>query len=53
MLGRMVTQPITPSSTPLAITIPRSRPSVKVMKHSAIKPATVVTELPITEANVS
>ena len=53
ILGRMVTHPITPSTTPFAITIPRSRPSVKLMKHSAIKPATVVMELPSTEANVS
>ena len=35
------------------MTMPRSRPSVKVIKQSAIKPATVVTELPMTEAKVS
>ena len=51
--GRIVTQPITPKITPLAITIPRSRPSVKVIKQSAIKPATVVIELPSTERVVS
>ena len=53
ILGRMVTQPITPSSTPLAITMPRSRPRVKLMKHRAMKPAMVVMELPSTEAKVS
>ena len=53
MAGSTVTQPSTPSSTPFAMTMPRSRPSVKVMKQSAIKPATVVTELPMTEAKVS
>ena len=51
--GRTVTQPITPKITPFAMTRPRSRPSVKVMKHSAAKPATVVTELPMTEVSVS
>ena len=50
--GRMVTQPSTPSSTPLAMTIPRSRPSVKDMKHRAMKPAMVVAELPMTEVKV-
>ena len=51
--GSTVTHPITPSSTPLAITRPRSRPMVKLMKHRAAKPAMVVTELPSTETKVS
>ena len=51
--GRTVIQEITPRITPFAITIPRSRPSVNVIKQSAIKPATVVIELPITERTVS
>ena len=51
--GRIVTQPKTPSSTPFAITIPKSLPSVKVIKHSAMNPATVVIELPSTEVTVS
>ena len=51
--GSIVTQLATPSSTPLAITRPRSRPRVKLMKHSAMKPATVVMELPITLVSVS
>ena len=50
--GRIVTHPITPMITPLAITIPRSRPSVKLIKHNAMNPATVVTELPVTETIV-
>ena len=50
--GRIVTQEITPHTTPFAITIPRSRPSVNVMKHIARKPATVVNELPTTEVTV-
>lgn len=51
--GSTVTQPSTPSSTPLAMTRPRSRPSVKPMKHRAMKPEMVVTELPITLVSVS
>ena len=51
--GRIVTQAITPSTTPFAMTIPRSSPSVKLMKHSATKPATVVIELPTTDDIVS
>lgn len=39
-----MTQLITPKTTPFAITIPKSRPSVKLIKHNAINPATVVTE---------
>ena len=35
------------------MTMPRSRPSVKLMKHSAAKPAMVVMELPTTEVSVS
>ena len=52
-LGSTVTHPTTPSSTPLAITMPRSRPMVKDMKHRAIKPAMVVTAEPVTEARVA
>ena len=48
----MVTQAITPKITPLAITTPRSSPKVKLMKHNAINPATVVMELPTTEVMV-
>ena len=51
--GRTVTQQITPITTPFALTIPRSRPSANVIKHSAINPATVVIELPITDLNVA
>jgi len=51
--GSTVTQPSTPRRTPFAITIPRSRPSVKDIKQSAIKPAIVVIELPTTLARVS
>ena len=32
----------TPSTTPLAMTMPMSRPRVRRMKHRAIKPAMVV-----------
>ena len=35
------------------MTRPRSRPKVKVIKHSAAKPATVVVELPTTDRSVS
>ena len=52
MEGRMVTHPITPKMTPFAITTPRSSPKVKLMKHNATNPATVVMELPITEVSV-
>lgn len=38
---------------PFAMTRPRSRPKVKVIKHSAAKPATVVVELPTTDRSVS
>ena len=51
--GSTVTQHITPRSTPFAMTRSRSRPKVKVIKHSAAKPATVVVELPMTETRVS
>ena len=50
--GRTVTQPMTPRMTPLAITMPRSRPIVKDMKQSATKPATVVMDEPTTEEKV-
>ena len=53
MAGSTVTLPITPISTPFAITMPRSRPMVKLMKQRAMKPATVVTELPSTDVKVS
>jgi len=49
----MVMEPTTPSKTPLAMTRPRSRPRVKVIKQRARKPAMVVAELPITELKVS
>ena len=52
-LGSTVTQPITPSSTPFAMTSPRSRPMVKDMKHRAMKPATVVMAEPVTEVMVA
>ena len=51
--GSTVTQPSTPSSTPFAITTPKSRPMVKDMKHNAMNPATVVMELPTTEVRVA
>ena len=51
--GSTVTQPSTPSSTPLAMTMPKSRPSVKLMKHRAMKPEMVVTELPMTLVRVA
>ncbi len=38
----MTTVQITPSATPLAITMPISRPSVRRMVHIARKPAMVV-----------
>ena len=52
MDGRTVTQAITPNTTPFAMTTPMSSPRVKLMKHSAINPAIVVTELPTTDENV-
>ena len=52
MDGRMVTQAITPKTTPFAMTTPMSSPRVKLIKHKAINPATVVTELPTTDENV-
>ena len=51
--GRMVTQQITPSRTPLAMTTPMSRPKVKLMKQRAMKPAMVVREEPVTEVMVA
>ena len=47
--GRIVTQPIRPNTTPFAITIPRSAPSVKLIKHIERKPAIVVIEELATE----
>ena len=51
--GSIVTLAITPNTTPFAITIPRSRPIVYVMKQSARNPAIVVAELPVTETSVA
>ena len=51
--GKIVTQLTTPKSTPFAITIPRSRPKVNVIKQSAIKPAIVVSDEPATEVIVA
>ena len=48
----MVTHPITPKTTPFAITIPRSIPSVNVIKQSARNPAIDVIELPTTDLKV-
>ena len=50
--GRIVTQHSTPKMTPFAITIPKSFPSVKLIKQRAINPATVVMELPTTDEKV-
>ncbi len=50
--GKTVTEPMTPSKTPLAMTRPRSSPSVKDMKQRAIKPAIVVAEEPMTDEKV-
>ena len=36
----------------LTITIPKSSPNVKLIKHKAINPAIVVMELPTTDENV-
>ena len=52
MDGSSVMQVITPTITPLAITIPKSLPSANVIKHRAEKPATVVMELLTTDLNV-
>ena len=49
----MTTVQMTPSSTPLAMTRPISRPSVRRMVHSARKPAMVVSELPVMEDMVA
>ena len=51
--GRTVTEPITPRTTPLAITRPRSNPKPKVIKQRARKPATVVAEPPKTDAKAA
>ena len=50
--GSTVTQQMTPSRTPFAMTMPKSRPMVKDMKHREINPATVVMELPTTLVSV-
>ena len=50
--GSRMTVPSTPRITPLLITRPRSRPSVKLMKQMATKPATVVRLLPTMEEMV-
>ena len=46
MEGSTSTTVATPSTTPLAMTMPRSMPRVNRMKHRAKKPAMVVRELP-------
>ena len=46
--GRTVTQPM----TPIAMTMPKSRPMVKDMEIREINPATVVMELPTTLVSV-
>ena len=51
--GRTVTEPRTPRMVPLAMTRPRSKPRVKVIKQRARKPATVVAEEPRTELKVA
>ena len=51
--GSTVTQQMTPSRTPLAMTTPMSRPKVKLMKQRAMKPAMVVREEPVTEVMVA
>ena len=51
--GSTVTQQITPNTTPFAMTIPMSRPNVKVMKHMARKPAMVVRDEPATDTIVA
>ena len=50
--GRTTTTLATPSTTPFDMTIPISRPSVKLMKQRARKPKTVVSELPASEMKV-
>ena len=50
--GSTVTQESTPKITPFAMTRPISSPRVKLIKQRAIKPATVVMELPSTETRV-
>ena len=52
-LGNSVNTTITPINTPFAITIPRSDPSVNCIAHRARKPTIVVSELPVTDLNVS
>ena len=52
-LGNNVKTDITPRITPLAITIPKSRPSVNFIVHNTRKPAIVVRDEPITDVNVS
>ena len=53
MEGRIVTHPITPNTTPFAITTPISSPNVNVIKQRAINPATVVIELPTIDETVA
>ena len=43
----------TPRTTPFAITIPMSLPSVNCITHKATKPAIVVIELEVIEVNVA
>ena len=49
--GNTVTTETTPKNTPFAITIPISSPSVRLIKHSAIKPKNVVDAPPISAVN--
>ena len=50
--GSTVTQTITPMTTPLHITMPRSFPRANVIKQRARNPAIVVMELEDTDLNV-
>ena len=43
----------TPRTTPFAMTIPISLPSVNCITHKATKPAIVVMELEVIEVNVA
>ena len=49
----MVTQLMTPKTTPFAMQIPKSSPRVKLIKHRATNPAMVVMELPTTDLIVA
>ena len=51
--GNNVSTHTNPKNTPFAITRPISFPNVKSIEHNARNPAIVVSELPITDLNVS